>query len=55
MNSEAQSRLAVEKAAGALRLEKDRLGNEVKDAQKARASVEAELKTTTKQAEDLRQ
>ena len=50
MNSEAQSRLAAEKAVGALRLEKDCLGNEVKDAQKACASAEVGLKTTTKQA-----
>ena len=55
LNSEAQSRLAVEKAAGALRLEKDRLSSEVKEAQKGRASTEAGLKTTTKQAEDLHQ
>ena len=55
LNSEAQSRLAAEKAVGALRLEKDHLSNEVKDAQKARASAEAGLKTTTKQVEDQRQ
>ncbi|XP_050259821.1 uncharacterized protein LOC126704871 [Quercus robur] len=55
LNSEAQSRLATEKATDTLRLEKDRLGSEVKEAQKARASAEAGFKTTTKQAEDLRQ
>ncbi|XP_030964762.1 uncharacterized protein LOC115986038 [Quercus lobata] len=53
LNNEAQSRLAAEKAIGALRLEKDRLSSEVKDAQKARASAKVGLKTTTKQAEDL--
>ena len=55
MNSEAQSHLAAEKAAGALRLEKDRLVSDVKEAQKGHASTEAGLKNTTKQAEDLRQ
>ena len=55
MNTEVQSRLAVEKAAGVLRLEKDHLNSEVKDAQKARASAKVGLKITTKQAEDLRQ
>ena len=54
LHSEAQSRLAAEKAAGTLRQEKDRLSNEVKEAQKGRASAEARLKNATKQAEDLR-
>ena len=55
LNTEVQSRLAAEKATGILRLEKDRLGKEIKEALKARDSAEAGLKTTTKQAEDLRQ
>ena len=55
LHAEVQSRNAAEKAAGVLRLERDHLNNEVKEAQKARASAEAGLKTTTKQAEDLRQ
>ena len=55
LNTEVQSRLAVEKAAGALRLEKEPLGKEIKEAFKARDSAEASLKTTTKQAEDMRQ
>ena len=55
LNSEAQSCLAAEKVAGAFRLEKDRLVSDVKEAQKGRASAKAGLKTTTKQAEDLRQ
>ena len=54
LHTEVQSRIAVEKATGALRLEKDRLNNEVKDAQKARASAEARLKTTTQQVEEMR-
>ena len=36
-------------------MEKDRLGKEIKEAFKARDSAEAGLKTTTKQAEDMRQ
>ena len=55
LNSEVQSRLAVEKAAGALRLEKERLGKEIKETFKAHDSAEAGLKTTTKQAEDMHQ
>ena len=53
LHTEVQSCIAAEKATGALRLEKDRLNNEVKDAQKARASAEAGLKTTTQQAEEM--
>ena len=52
MYTEVQSRIAAEKATGTLRLEKDRLNKEVKDALKARDS--AGLKTTTQQAEDMR-
>jgi len=48
LNTEVQSRLAAEKAAGALRLEKECLGKEIKEAFKARDSVEAGLKTITK-------
>ena len=55
LNTEVQSRLAAEKAAGALRLEKKRLGKEIKEALKARDNAEASLKTTTKQAEDMHQ
>jgi len=54
LNTEVQSRLAAEKAAGAPRLEKERLGKEIKEAFKAQDSAEAGLKTTTKQAEDMR-
>ena len=54
LHTEVQSRVSVEKATGALRLEKDRLNKEVKDALKARDSAEAGLKTTTQQAEDTR-
>ena len=54
LHSEAQSRLAAEKATSALRQEKDRLSSDVKEAQKGRASAEAGLKNATKQAEDLR-
>jgi len=55
LNTEVQSRLASEKAAGALRLEKERLSKEMKKALKARDSAEVGLKTTTKQAGDMRQ
>ena len=55
LNAEVQSHLAVEKAAGALKLEKERLNKEIKEAFKARDSAEVSLKTTTKQAEDMRQ
>ena len=54
LHTEAQSHIAAEKATGALRLEKDHLNKEVKDALKARDSAEAGLKTTTQQAEDMR-
>ena len=55
MNAEVQSNLAAEKAAGVLKLEKERLNKEIKEVIKARDSDEAGLKTTTKQAEDMRQ
>ena len=55
LNAEVQSRLATEKVAGALRLDKEHLNKEIKEAFKARDSAEAGLKTTTKQAEDMRQ
>ena len=45
----------MEKAAGALKLDKEHLSKEVKEALKARDSAEAGLKTTMKQAEDMRQ
>ena len=53
LNTEVQSRLAAEKATGILRLEKDRLNKEIKEALKARDSAEAKLRTTTKQAKDM--
>ena len=55
LNTKVQSILATEKAAGALRLKKERLSKEIKEAFKARDSAETGLKTTTKQAEDMRQ
>ena len=48
LNAEVQSRLAAEKVTGALKLDKERLSKEVKEAIKARDNVEAGLKTTTK-------
>ena len=55
LNIEVQSRLTAEKAASALRLEKERLSKEIKEVFKARDSAEAGLKTTTKQAKDMHQ
>ena len=55
LNTEVQSRLTAKKAAGALRLEKERLSKKIKEVFKARDSAEAGLKTITKQAEDMRQ
>ena len=55
VNAEVQSRLTAEKAVGVLRLEKESLSEKVKEAIKAQASAEAGLKTTTRQAEDMRQ
>ena len=55
LNIKVQSCLATEKATGVLRLEKDHLNKEIKEVLKARDSVEAGLKTTTKHAEDMRQ
>ena len=55
LNTEVQSHLAAEKAAGALKLEKERLSKEIKKAFKARDSAEVGLKTTMKQAEDMHQ
>ena len=54
LNPEVQARLVAEKAAGALILDKDCLNKEVKETLKAQASAEAGLKTTMKQAEDMR-
>ena len=53
LNIEVQSCLTTKKATSVLRLEKDRLNKEIKEALKARDSAEAGLKTTTKQAEDM--
>ena len=55
VNAEVQSRLAVEKAVGALRLEKESLNEKIKEAIKARDSAEAGFKNTKMQAEDMRQ
>ena len=55
LNTEVQSHLVAEKATGVLRLEKDCLNKEIKEVLKASDSAEVGLKTTTKQAEDMRQ
>ena len=55
LNADVQSHFTVEKAAGALKLEKERLNKENKETFKARDSAEAGFKTTTKQAEDMHQ
>ena len=55
VNAEVQSRLAVEKAVGALRLEKESLNEKIKEAIKARESAEVGFKNTKRQAEDMRQ
>ena len=55
LNTEVQSRLAAEKATSVLRMEKDRLAKEIKEALKARDNAKVSLKTTTKQAEEIRQ
>ena len=55
VNAEVQSRLVAEKAIEALRLEKECLNEKVKEAIKAWDNTEAGLKTTTRQAEDMRQ
>ena len=55
INVEVQSRLAAEKAVGVLKQEKDSLADKVKKAIQARDNAVAVLKTTEKQAEDMRQ
>ena len=55
LNTEVQSRLAAEKAAGALRLEKECLRKEINEALKTRNRADEGLKTTTKQAKDMHQ
>ena len=55
VNVEVQSHLIAEKAVRALRLEKDNLNEKVKEAIKVWDNTEAGLKTTTRQAEDMRQ
>ena len=55
VNAEVQSCLVVEKATRALRLEKESLAEKVKEAIQARDNVEAGLKTTERQVEDMRQ
>ena len=54
MHREAQSRSAAERAAGDLKRDLDRQGNELKEVKKANASAEAGLKNAEKQADDLR-
>ena len=48
VNAEVQSRLASEKAAGVLQLEKERLNEKIKEVTKARDSAEASLEITTR-------
>ena len=55
INAKFQSRLAAEKATGVFKQEKDSLVDKVKKAIQARDSAVAVLKTTEKQAEDMRQ
>ena len=55
LNADVQSCLIVEKAVGTLKLEKECLNKEIKEAFKARDSAEVGLKTTTKQAKDILQ
>ncbi|XP_050241220.1 uncharacterized protein LOC126690130 [Quercus robur] len=54
MHKEAQSRSAAERAAGDLKRDFDRQGNELKEVKKANASAEAGLKNAEKQADELR-
>ena len=55
VNAEVQSRLATEKVVGALKQEKEGLSEKVKKAIQARDSAVVGLKTTERQAEDMRQ
>ena len=55
VNAEVQSRLAMVKAVGALKLERDHLSEKIKEVFKTQDSVGAGLKNTTKQVEDMRQ
>ena len=55
VNAEVQSRLTAEKTVGALKLEKERLSEKIKELIKAQDSAEAGLKTTMRQAKDMRQ
>ena len=55
VNAEVQSRLAAEKVVGALKQEKEGLSEKVKKAIQARDSAVVGLKTTERQAEDMRQ
>ena len=55
VNAEVQSHLEAEKAFGALKQEKASLYEKLKKAIQARDSAEAGLKTTERQAEDMRQ
>ena len=52
VKAEAYSRLEVEKALGALKEEHAQLSEKLKEADKARQSAEAGLKTTERQIED---
>lgn len=55
VNAEVQSRIAVEKAAVVLRLEKESLKEKIKVAIRDWDSANAGLENTMKQAEDMRQ
>ena len=48
VNAEVQSRLASEKAASVLQLEKERLNEKIKEVTKARDSAEVSLEITTR-------
>ena len=54
INVEAHSRANAERALGALKEEHAKLAKKLKEAESARLSVEADLKTTEAQAEDQR-
>ena len=55
VNAEVQSRIAVEKAAAVLKLEKESLKEKIKVAIRDRVSANAGLESTMKQVEDMRQ
>ena len=55
VKAEVQSRLAVEKALGALKEEHAQLSEKFKESDKAKLSAEASLKTMKRQMKDQRQ